>query len=238
LTRYTLIFVYLISAINGQEFQYKYFGESPPGNTPKIFAEKIIAHAGTYHIVVAFHPNEKEIYWLPVNPLPGGSSEILYSVYENKKWSEAKIFEPSRGNNVLFLSISPDGKKLYFSSNKIWPNGWGKQPPPRQLGHFKIWYCEREQDSWSKGRLLEKNINDIGGVSESIDHTLYTDGLKKSEMSNGLYQAWEQVDTNLDVGRSSGGHPFISPDESFVLFGKRRETFGSDCKSFEHLAQL
>ena len=66
------------------------------------------------------------------------------------------------------------------------------------------------------------------GVTETMMHTLYADGINKSELVNGEYQAWESISQKLNIGKSQGGNPFIAPDESYILFGRRRSSIGSD----------
>jgi hypothetical protein len=59
------------------------------------------------------------------------------------------------------------------------------------------------------------------GVSSTRDGTLYTHGIKRIRQKNGQYTEWEQLGHRLDVGRIPGGNPYISPDESFIVFNRK-----------------
>jgi len=58
-------------------------------------------------------------------------------------------------------------------------------------------------------------------VSSTINGTLYTHGIQRIRIKNGQYTEWEQLDQRLNIGRISGGNPFINPDESYILFNKK-----------------
>ena len=224
-----LVFLTLINSLNHLLAQTpNYLNETPPKNISIKFGEKIITLKGTYHIVVAFHPNQREIYWLAANPNPSKNSEIKYVKFLGGKWTSPKSFEHNIGYNTISMSISPDGNKLHFTSNRPLPKNFEKQPERGQKGYYNNWFCERNGDSWDKPKLLPKKINNVMGVTETMMHTLYADGINKSELVNGEYQAWESISQKLNIGKSQGGNPFIAPDESYILFGRRRSSIGSD----------
>ena len=84
-----LVFLTLINSLDHLLAQTpNYLNETPPKNISIKFGEKIITLKGTYHIVVAFHPNQREIYWLAANPNPSKNSEIKYVKFLSGKWTQ------------------------------------------------------------------------------------------------------------------------------------------------------
>ena len=80
---------------------------------------------------------------------------IFYAVLEGKKWT--KIRELRFNNewyNVTTPYLSPDGKRLYFASDK--PEGYGGSD---------LYYCEWKNDYWSDPVNLGPVINTTGNES-------------------------------------------------------------------------
>ncbi len=191
-----------------------YLNLVPPGNVPEKFAPQIIKLKGTPHIIIAFHPNGREIYWLPTG-LNGIKSNIIRFVkYENGSWSEIRTFKPSEEYGAVSLHISPDGQRLYFLSQKPSHN------PSR--GPFNVWYYERDSNWWGEPKQLDSKLNNILGLSSTMDGTLYTHGIKRAKLTNGKYSDWETVSQTLNINEGTGGVPFVSPDERFILFGQEK----------------
>ncbi len=130
--------------------------------------------------------------------------------------------EFSKEYGVMNISMAPDGKKLFFTSKRPWPDSWGRQPPGNTLEAYKVWYVERIGASWGEPKLLDRRINqNIMGVSSTLDGTLYTHGIKRVRIKNGQYTGWEQLGHPLDMGRTLGGNPYVSPNESYILFNTK-----------------
>ncbi len=99
------------------------------------------------------------ISWFRANSLsfPSGRNKlgIFYAVLEGKKWT--KIRELRFNNewyNVTTPYLSPDGKRLYFASDK--PEGYGGSD---------LYYCEWKNDYWSDPVNLGPVINTKGNES-------------------------------------------------------------------------
>ncbi len=87
-----------------------------------------------------------------------------------------------------------------------------------------MWYLERQGEGWSAPRALPLRVNDdLGGVSSTREGVLYAPGIRRIRpRPSGDYGDIEWLGPPLDVmnpgGPFKGGHPYVSPDESFVLF--------------------
>jgi hypothetical protein len=206
-----------------------YYNQAPPGGTPEMFAPEVFSLEKAVHGVIAFHPNCREIYWILFSPTYGDHQPSIQYVTKTKgQWSEPMIFEHTREYGAMNMSISPDGERLFFASRRPWPDSWGKQPGPKSLESYKIWVCEREDSTWKQPRILDRRINqDLGGITSTLDGTLYTHGIKRIRCRNGRYSEWQKLSSPLNTGRIRGGNPFIAADESYILFnGKWPGVFG------------
>ena len=206
-----------------------YLGQEAPGGSPKVFAPSIIFFENAVHGYIAFSPDEKEIYWIFLPPDYGQNPPPIYFTKEvEERWTEPAVLEFSKDHGALSISISPDGMKLFFGSKMPWPGSSGRQPARNALDAMTIWYVERIGPGWGQPEPLDRRINQgLGGVSSTMDGTLYTHGIKRARIKDGRYADWEQLGHPLDLGRILGGNPFISPDESYILFnGKWPGKFG------------
>jgi hypothetical protein len=200
-----------------------YLGQEPPGELPEAFAPSIIFDENAIHGNIAFSPDGKEIYWVFHPPTYGQNPPpIQFIRLVNSQWTRPGILGFSEEYGVMNISMAPDGKKLFFTSKRPWPSSWGHQPAGNTLEAYKTWYVERSGAGWGDPKPLDPRINkNLMGVSATNDGTLYTHGIKRIKVKNGQYTEWEQLGPPLDVGRITGGNPFISPDETYILFNRK-----------------
>lgn len=78
--------------------------------------------------------------------------KIFSSELKNEKWSEMKSFPYNSSNySCAHPSLNNDGSKLYFSSDM-----------PGGFGGMDIWFCKRNDSTWSKPENLGEEINSRG----------------------------------------------------------------------------
>lgn len=156
-----------------------YLGQKPPGNLPETFASSIIFSDNAVHGHIAITPDGNEIYWIFLSPDYAKNPPAINFVKQvDGRWSMPRFLEFSKQYGAMTISISPDGKKIFFDSNRPWPDSWGRQPPLDKIEAYKTWYVERVGIEWGEPKLLEKRINqNLRGVSITNDGTLYTHGL-------------------------------------------------------------
>ncbi|WP_348741828.1 hypothetical protein [Tenacibaculum sp. 190524A05c] len=135
--------------------------------------------------------------------------------YKDGVLQESIIASPWVGRPV----ISPDGKTMHLGER----------------------YMKRTETGWSKAKYLEKPF--IGSdsmfimrLSSSINGTYYFDTHKKKEpdypirysrLINGKYEEPKALSKVINSGTQIN-HPFIAPDESYILWdAKREEGYGS-----------
>ena len=199
-----------------------YLGQEPPGESPQPFAPAILTAKGAIHGQIAFHPTGREIYWIFHTASSAQTPPPIHFVEEvDGGWTAPSILPFSNEHGADNISISPDGKRLYFHSRRPWPTALGRQGAT-YFEAFRTWYVERVGSEWGEPTPLYSRLEQtLAGVSSTLDGTLYTHGIRRARLRDGRYTEWEPLGPPLNVGRVLGGNPFVSSDESYLLFNGR-----------------
>jgi len=90
-----------------------YLAQTPPGDTPKIFAPGLLAGKGEFTANrTAISPDGKEIYYCTNKSWKNADDlKVKYFKYDGQKWVGPTILNEHLGQT----SISADGQSLYFS---------------------------------------------------------------------------------------------------------------------------
>ena len=211
-----------ISKITGD-----YLGEEPPGLQAKLFAPAIVSTVMNEDGSPVFTPDGDEIFWRI-----GGSpfSTFVYMKRINSVWSKPGIAPFSGQYQDAGLAITPDGKKIYFTSKRPITGEKG-------LSKFNTWLTEKRDGSWQDpvpvGKPIDHPDDYYTRVSIAADGTL----IKQSSVSEGkggwdLYmcklingQYSEQVNLPGDVNTEFNEYaPEISPDGSYIVFQSNDRT--------------
>ena len=199
-----------------------YLGQKPPGMTPEIFAPGIVSTGHHEHSAPTFSAGGVEVYWSVFfyYRLP---QVILCSRKVNDKWMRPEVATFSGQYSDGNPSLSQDGKKLYFVSNR----------PLKQEGpvkkDFDIWVVERKADGWDHPKNLGQGINSDhheASVSVCNNGTLYFTTRNRNDTESGIYFSKIVKGTYSKPTRLNGlfnkkypvGWLYASPDESFLIF--------------------
>jgi len=191
------------SKSNGQnEFpvlEGPYLGQKPPGLTPEVFASGIVSKEHR-DWTGSFTPDMKEYYFGRYNNNSRKSSKVLFK-FENNRWHES-VLDPQLGG-----AISPDGKTMH-SGNQ---------------------YRERTDNGWSELKSLGSNFEGIGimvlTVSSQGTYVFddrKTDILRYSRLKDGNREAPKAFGKEINTGEWTA-HPFIAPDESYIIWDSERK---------------
>ncbi|MTI30777.1 serine hydrolase [Xanthovirga aplysinae] len=198
----------IIPAFANDEFPLlkgPYLGQKPPGLTPKAFAPGIV-NTEDWGDAGGFSPDMNEFYvtrWRHNGKRERKS--VTFKKIDNR-WHEIAV--PDEAPNPYF---SPDGKTLYF----------GKR------------YKERTKDGWSEMKSLGPSFEEIPimGLTASRKGTLVFDEFTRD--GNGILRYSRLVDGNREAPKVLGkeintgkwnAHPFIAPDESYIMWDGERES--------------
>ncbi len=206
-----------------------YLGQEPPGKTPEIFAPGIIS-TGASEFGSTFSPDGDAFYYA----ISGVPNTIACVKLKKNEWTKPQISPFSGQYSDWDMNLSPDGTKLYFTSNRPLA---GDGPP---IDNSNLWVVERTGEEWSDPKSLGSPINTDGYEnypSISRDGTLYFFHSTKENNQNPdvYYSAWidgkyqEPVRLGNEINSEyPEWDPFIAADESFLIFSSvgRPEGYG------------
>jgi len=199
-----------------------YFGEDPPGLTPKLFAPGLISTFGHFEFACTFSPDGKEFYFTRRND-DRGNNVIMVCKWEENGWTAPDTAAFARPGDHE-PHISPDGKRLYFGTTRVKP---GADRPA-----YGIWVLKREGSVWSTPEYSTDGMY----ASATLDGSLYlTDvegltegGIIKLVQTNGEFEKPVRLGSGVNHP-GNGIHPFIDPKEAFLLFDcQRKDGYGGE----------
>jgi len=206
----TIVFSLFLNACNTKKQKIKdsdspitketYLGQKPPGLIPELFAPEIIKTEFRQAAGV-FTPDLKEFYFRR----RGGiykSNALVVVAYKDNKWSESLVAEPA-GEPF----ITADGKIMHL----------GKR------------YRERTPSGWSEAKNLGEPFDNyrIMRLTSSNNKTYYFDEasesgpLRYARFIDGKYEKPKTLKIE-DIG-DWNAHPFIAPDESYIIWDDQRD---------------
>jgi Tol biopolymer transport system component len=210
-----------------------YLGQATPGTTPIVFSPEILGNYENKQSPV-FSPDGKSLY-ITIIKTPRDFSTFFMNK-RNAHWMKPHIPDYFKQNNIRYPFVSPDGKKLFFVI----------MDSPEENG--KIIYNSDiftadiiSTGFWDQPQKLEPIINsEYHERSPSVtrDGTLYfysdREGgmggvdIYKSILNDGHYLEPENLGNKVNSEHNEY-NPFISPDESYLLFNSndRPDSYGS-----------
>jgi len=213
-----LVFTLLLNAcdtkkqkVNAPDFpglEEPFFAQKPPGSNPEIFAPRIVSTEQS-EPAATFSPDLKEIYFRKYDE--GLENDALAAIqYRDNLWTETFVVPRSE--------ISPDGKILYIGNE----------------------YREQTSSGWSEVKSLGAPFDSIPimrltasskGTYYFDDVSLFNDKppivhIRYSQLIDGIREKPRTL--GIDTGTKLKFHPFIAPDESYLIFDSKLENGNAD----------
>ena len=190
-----------------------YLGQKSPGTTASLFAPGIISNALNERDQTISPDLNEFIFAILENP-----HNVLVSVkYENNRWTLPEVLPFSGKYNDCEPSFSPDGKRLYFCSDR--PLIDGDKPKD-----YDIWFVERAESGWgvpqNPGAPLNTEKNEFyPSVTNSgcLYFTSHDMKIKKSNPTHSGYSTPEVLSDSVNSGTAEY-NAFIAADESYLIF--------------------
>ncbi|MFC1493149.1 hypothetical protein ACFL6O_04250 [candidate division KSB1 bacterium] len=198
-----------------------YLGQTLPGTTPAVFASGIISNKYAAHSAAVFSPDGNEVFWTVGYTNPW-TLHTFHMRIENGSWTSRTEASFSTAGSMPFYST--DGSRFFYVED----SSEGKS----------IMVMERTADGWADPVQLGYPFidADLGWqASCTADGTIYF------SIQNGEYGLWDIYRSELDYGNYSDpvnlgesinsnaydGSPYISPDESYLIFSSIDRPGGS-----------
>lgn len=196
-------------SINFPNLKGPYLGQKPPGLIPEKFAPGIIS-TENYEYGGVFTPDLKEFYYIANG---GQYQKPVFILFQNQNkdgWNKM-VLSSSVGQPMF----SPDGKTMHLGRR----------------------YMERTETGWSELKTLNAPFDNqlIMRLSVAINGTYYFDTyvednlefpIRYSRFIDGNYEEPKALGKTINSGIQLN-HPFIAPDESYLIWdAKREEGFG------------
>ena len=177
-----------------------YIGQTLPGLMPELFAPGIVS-TDSLEIEGVFAPGMKEFYF--TRQVPGDRVNTHVVRYKDGAWYES-VFGPRTGE----VSISTDGNTMYLGNK----------------------YRERIASGWSEEKSLGPLFDEfpVMRLTASTANTYVFDerdevgSIRYSRMVDGKREEPKVFSTEINSGTFTG-HPFIAPDESYIIWDSDRE---------------
>jgi Tol biopolymer transport system component len=195
-----------------------YLGQNPPGIVPVIFAPGIVSK-GNIHGRLTIAPDGGELFWNTID-MKTFSTQILSVKIVDGKWSDPQPPSFAKAGDTKAPMFSPDGKKLFFELHT--GDGWVTR------------YVERTETGWSEPRG-EGFLWNVSSSFARSGRAYFSAGLKTKIWGTGIFgAAWSRdgyadvkpLEETINVPKAIDYTPYISPDESFLLFSSNRPLIG------------
>ena len=112
-----------------------YMGQQPPGLEPEIFAPGVISTAMS-ELNSVFTPDGKEFYFAVSRGRHFGYTIFVTRLIDGR-WSAPEVPSFAAGVSAVDMSVTADGSRLYFCSNKA------RVPGGETEENFDIWFVDR-----------------------------------------------------------------------------------------------
>ena len=235
-----IVFSYLITLASvfhtsAQNDKVDYFGQKPPGLKAELFNGGVLTEnpkGEKRSFNVAFSPDGKEMffsYYKATEEKPVPTYEIKTFRLINGKWIGPETASFSGQYSDVDINFSPDGKYIFFASDRPQPNSAG----------LDIYYSVKIKNGWSEPIYAGTNINTTEGEvypSVSRKNNVFfrssrmggygNDDIYRADWMNGNFVNVRNLGPNVNSihGESNS---VIAPDESYILFCSSRPERGN-----------
>jgi Tol biopolymer transport system component len=203
-----------------------YLGQAPPGTKPEVFAPGMVSTDG-HEFACSFTPDGREFYF--TRRAPGAvPTLIMVSRLVNGTWTPPAPapFNNAPGQMSFEPQVTPDGRRLYFQSDRPLPDA-----EPGGMPTLNIWFVERHGDRWGNPRQAGPPFNPMRAmyITMTSSGAIYTTDLSGgmgseriavARPAGGSYTQLEPLGPPVNVGVGNR-YPYIAPDENYLVFARR-----------------
>ncbi|WP_066632821.1 putative Ig domain-containing protein [Labilibacter marinus] len=218
-----VVFVIVISACS-KSTDHLYFGQTPPGDSAILFAPSFISLPDRWEPCITFSKDLHTACFYIEHWPKRDTNYILITSYQDGVWSvpQKATFAHKRYTGEPFFSPI-DNDVLYLYSNHS----------DNQVGELDLSFVSRKDFEWNEPRSLGAPPNMHKGQFHPCvveDGSLYyaTDkegDICRSQFKDGKYMKPVRLPYPINGANTdrTWGDPFVSPDESYLIFKSTRK---------------
>jgi len=192
-----------------------------PADKPALFAEGLVSD-GMNNRDFTMSPDGQETFYT-IQQKDFMISTIVRMYKKNGRWSAPEVASFSGRYNDLEASFSPDGQRIWFSSNR--PAGANDT-----IVDFDIWYVNKTSTGWGEpvhaGFEVNSNANEFYPSVARNGNLYFTTEFKAGKGKEDIVMcAWQDgkfaAPVSLPEAINSKGfefNAFVDPDEQFIVF--------------------
>jgi Tol biopolymer transport system component len=191
-----------------------------------LFAEGVVSTVD-HESNGSFSPDGRAFYFTKYDRAGQSFSAVVYTELRGGRWAEPRVAPFSGRHPDSHPSVSPDGRRLYFSSSR---------PVAGQARRdFDIWYAERDgAGRWGEARRVEGEVNtDANELAPAVtrDGTLYFWSVRpggkggadiyRARLVEGKYAAPENLGDAVN-SKANETDFYVAPDAGLIIFASNR----------------
>jgi len=198
-----------------------YFGQTPPGCIPQLFAPGIVSIPDRNEATITFSPDGASVFFhIEKYPEPG-NPYIMSASYLEDHWTTPDTIPFSNGRATGEPFFAYNGNRVYlFATNAV-----------NHEGIADLSFSQKEGDSWSDPVSLGNPPNSesyqyhpcIVGDS-SVYFSSQAGKICRSQYCDGIYENRIVLPKPVNfIGSQTWGDPYVSADESYMIMKAIRE---------------
>lgn len=237
-THFILLFVFglllITSCLDRGKSNLTLLSGEIPTDTPLIFAPGLLTSDSHRSGSITFNPNMTELVF-NYRKHQGKIPNIYTMKLIDGKWSKPKLAPFSTDKYLDFHPrFTLNGNRLYFGSTRP-INDTIKTSNKRRRLHQ--WYVEKnENGDWNEPILMGHPFVDnyiMGAVPSENGNLYFASGKGAGADDEGIYYAinrngqYASIERMSDVINTNGkwiAHPYIAPDESYLIYDSEKAT--------------
>ena len=204
-----------------------YFGQTPPGHTPQLFAPGLVSLPNRNEANITFSPDGASVFfYIEKYPQPG-NPYTLNSTYTNNHWTTPDTIPFSVGRSTGEPFYAFNGTRVYmFATNAI-----------NHSGITDLSYSVKQGNSWSDPVSMGNPPNSetyqyhpciVGDTS--IYFSSYGGDVCRCQYTGGVYQDRVVLPVPVNhIGSPTWGDPYVAANESYMILKSiRPEGYGQN----------
>jgi hypothetical protein len=209
----TIVLLLFISCSSKNKIDF--LSQTPPGEVPIIFAPETVS-TELDEFGCTMSPDGREFYFTRTFLDPRRHT-IMVSKQGPTGWSHPEIANFSGKYSEGEPNFSPDGKRLFFGRLRV---------TEQRTNVSEIYVMDRMADGWREPEYIMQGMFASISNSDVLYFTDISKGMQKGDVVKSEYKNKEYSKPELLVGSINSpeqdAHPFIAPDESYILFDSNR----------------